>query len=170
MSFAAISCSHCRFSLREKRLKAESGGTTRVGKKLKRRRKPATLRRGASSCRRRGGQTRFTPGKDLSSWLAAVASGAATTGTSANEKSRRPGGFAESAFCGMKRDGDAVEYKKIRCLSSWQSGSDRRHLRRNAKSCFRGYAECLRLIDPSRSGIPKVWVVTIGGGSRADFS
>lgn len=28
------------------------------------------------------------------------------------------------------------EYKKIRCLSSWQSGSDRRHLRRNTKGCF----------------------------------
>lgn len=48
---------------------------------------PATLRR-AERRRRRGGQTRFTPGEDLSSRLAAVASGAATTGTSANEKSR----------------------------------------------------------------------------------
>ena len=45
----AISRSHCRFSLREGGLKAESSGTTRVGKKLKRRKKPATLRRGAPS-------------------------------------------------------------------------------------------------------------------------
>lgn len=58
-------------------------------------------------------------------------------GTSANEKSRCSGGFAESASHRMKRNGDAVEYKKIRCLSSWQNGNDCQPLARISEKKYK---------------------------------